>query len=97
MNTEPIRIVGGAVRVAVLVVPNASRSHIVGVHGDAVRIRITSAPEKGKANRELVSLLVAATGATHGTVVSGMASRRKAVDLMGVEVDVVRSSLIDDM
>jgi len=97
MNAQPIRAAGDAVRVDVLVVPNASRSHIVGLHGDRVKVRIASPPEKGKANKELVALLVDATGAAHATVVSGGASRRKTVDLFGVSTPAVLARLIGEM
>ena len=83
-------------RVDVLVVPNASRSHVVGLHGDRVKIRISAPPEKGKANKALVALLIATTNATSATVVSGELSRRKTVELTGVSVAAVRACLIGD-
>jgi uncharacterized protein len=97
MNTQAIRVVGDAVRIDVLIVPNASRSHIVGIHGDRVKIRVSAPPDKGRANKELLSLLKAATGATQVTVVSGWASRRKSIDLVGVRMSAARASLIGDM
>ena len=84
-------------RVDVLVVPNASRSHVVGLHGDRVKIRISAPPEKGKANQELVSLLLATTNATRATVVSGQLSRYKTVELTGVHVAAVRAHLIGNV
>ena len=83
-------------RVDVLVVPNASRSHVVGLHGDRVKIRISAPPEKGKANQELVSLLIATTHATRATIVSGELSRYKTVELTGVHVAAVRTHLIGE-
>ncbi len=83
-------------RVDVLVVPNASRSHVVGLHGDRVKIRISTPPEKGRANQSLVSLLIAMTHATRATVVSGKQSRYKTVELTGVGVATVRASLLGD-
>ena len=84
-------------RVDVLVVPNASRSHVVGLHGDRVKIRISAPPEKGRANQRLVSLLIETTHATRATVVSGELSRYKTVELTGVPVAAVRAQLIGDM
>jgi len=85
------------VHVDVLVVPNASRSHVVGPHGDRVKIRISAPPDKGKANKELVALLTAATGASGATVVSGGLSRYKTVELTGVSVAAVRAHLGGDI
>ena len=84
-------------RVDVLVVPNASRSHVVGLHGDRVKIRISAPPEKGKANQRLVSLLLATTHATRATVVSGELSRYKTVELTGVRVTDVQARLIGNV
>jgi uncharacterized protein (TIGR00251 family) len=85
------------VRVDVLVVPNASRTHVVGLHGDRVKIRISAPPEKGRANERLVSLLIATTHATGATVVSGELSRYKTVELTGVRVAAVRACLVDNV
>jgi uncharacterized protein (TIGR00251 family) len=82
------------VRVDVLVVPNAARSHVVGLHGDRVKIRISAPPEKGKANQRLVSLLIATTRASGATIVSGELSRYKTVELTGVGIPAVRASLV---
>jgi uncharacterized protein (TIGR00251 family) len=82
------------VHVNVLVVPNASRSHVVGLHGDRVKIRISAPAEKGKANKALVSLLIAATGATGATVVSGELSRYKTVELTDIGIAAVQSRLV---
>jgi len=46
-----IREVEGGVVVSVKVQPNASRDRVVGEHGDQLKIAVTVAPEKGKANK----------------------------------------------
>ena len=84
-------------RVDVLVVPNASRSQVVGLHGDRVKIRISTPPEKGRANKALVALLIATTHATRATVVSGQLSRYKTVELTGVRVPAVRTCLLGNV
>ena len=96
MEARAIRAAGDTVRVDVLVTPNASRSHVVGLHGDRVKIRISAPAEKGRANQELISLLIATTHATGATVVSGGLSRYKTVELTGVRVAAVRARLAGD-
>ncbi len=96
MHTDPIRIAGDAVRVDVLVVPNASRSHIVGVHGGRVKVRVSAPPERNKANEQVVAMLVDATAARRGKLVSGGGSRRKVIDLTGVTIEAVRAGLARD-
>jgi hypothetical protein len=39
------------------VVPSSRISRVAGIHGDCLKIRISEPPEKGKANRELVTFL----------------------------------------
>jgi uncharacterized protein (TIGR00251 family) len=96
MERQAIRAVGDTVHVDVLVVPNASRSQVVGPHGDRVKVRISAPPEKGRANKALVTLLTSATGAPSATVVSGALSRYKTVELTGVGVAAVQASLVND-
>ena len=46
----------------VRVQPKSSRSGVDGVVGDAIKVRVKSAPVDGKANRELVETLAEALG-----------------------------------
>ena len=73
----------GAVRLRVRVAPGARRSEIVGRHGDAWKVRVRSAPERGRANDELVELLAGRLGLTRSElrVVAGHAARDKIVEL----------------
>ncbi|MCF7853819.1 MAG: DUF167 domain-containing protein [Candidatus Pacebacteria bacterium] len=37
--------------------PNASTTEIVGMHGDRLKVKLSSPPRDGKANKELISFL----------------------------------------
>jgi uncharacterized protein len=76
----------GSVRFAVRVQPRASRSEIVGVHGDAMKIRLSAPPVDGAANEALVELIAGALGVGRRAVriVSGESSRSKVVEVEGV-------------
>ncbi len=82
----------GSVRFAVRVQPRASRSEIVGVHGDALKVRLTAPPVDGAANAALVELLAAALGVPRRAVrvVGGATSRGKIVEVDGVAVENIR-------
>lgn len=69
----------------VLVQPRASRSEIVGPHGDALKVRLAAPPVDGAANEELVRLLAKEYGVPKGAVeiIGGLASRRKTVRIRG--------------
>ncbi len=48
---------GPTTRLRLRVGPGASRPGVVGRHGDGWKVRVAAAPENGKANAALVSLL----------------------------------------
>jgi hypothetical protein len=60
-------------------VPGASRSGIVGVLGDRLKVRVAAPAEAGKANRAVVELLKGGLGASDVEIVSGSSSPEKQV------------------
>jgi hypothetical protein len=74
-------------RVELTVSPGAARSELAGRHGDGWRARVAAPPERGRANRALVALLADALGvpAARVAVVAGHASRRKLVEVDGLD------------
>jgi uncharacterized protein len=82
----------GSIRFRVRVLPRASRSEIVGVHGEALKVRLAAPPVKGAANVALVELLAMALGIPRRSVriVAGAASRGKVVEVDGVDVENIR-------
>ena len=66
--------------------PRSSRSGLDGLVGDAVKVRIRSAPVDGKANKELVETLADAFDLAKSSVVfkSGETSKTKRLLLCGV-------------
>ena len=77
------------------VVPGASRSSVVGRLGDAWKVRVAAAPERGAANDAVVRLLEEALSAPRGriTIVAGHAGRDKIVELRGFEPAEIESRL----
>ncbi len=82
----------GGVRFSVRVQPRASRNEIVGLHGDALKVRLSAPPVDGAANAALVELLADALGVPRRAVriVAGETSRGKVVEVDGVHVDNIR-------
>lgn len=74
-------------RITVTVSPGASRTELVGRHGDGWKARIAAPPERGRANAALVTLLAAALAVPPDQVrvVAGQASRRKVVEIEGLD------------
>ena len=74
-------------RLRVRVAPGARRSEIVGRYGDGWRVRVSAAPERGRANEEVLTLLANALRLQRPSLrlVAGASSRDKIVELVGVE------------
>ncbi len=76
----------GAV-LAVLAQPGARRNAILGERAGALRVAVTSPPEKGKANQAIQLLLAEAFACRPGRVslISGATSRQKRFLLEGID------------
>jgi uncharacterized protein YggU (UPF0235/DUF167 family) len=74
-------------RISVVVSPRARRSELVGRQGDAWKLRVAAAPERGRANAAVCALLAEALGVPVATVrvAAGASSRRKVVEVDGLD------------
>jgi uncharacterized protein (TIGR00251 family) len=74
-------------RITVTVSPGASRTELVGRHGDGWRVRVAAAPERGRANEALCKLLAEALEVPRRSVqvVAGESARVKVVEVEGLE------------
>jgi uncharacterized protein len=70
-------------RLRLRVKPGARKTAILGVHGGALKIAVTAAPEKGKANRAVVRLLADALDlpASTVTITAGETSQDKVAEI----------------
>ncbi len=96
MPDLPIRSTETSILIDVLVVANASRNGVVGIHGDRVKVRVTAPPERGKANAAVARLLANETGGSRAEVVSGHSSRAKTVEVWGVGVQAAARRLVEE-
>lgn len=72
--------------------PRAKRSAVVGVHGERLKVAVTAAPEKGKANEEIIEVLADALKLKRSQIAlsAGAGSRQKTFVVSGVEPDELR-------
>jgi uncharacterized protein (TIGR00251 family) len=70
----------------VLVQPRASRERLGPIHGDRLKIAVTSPPVDGEANAAVIELLARRLKVARGrvTVTAGLSSRRKTVRIAGL-------------
>lgn len=77
-------------------VPNAKRSEVVGVHGEAIKVKVQAPAMDGKANEALLDFLAEKLGLPRRTVqlLSGEKSRDKTVGIAELEIDEARRRLL---
>ena len=82
-------------RISVTVSPGAKRSELVGRHGDGWRARVAAAPERGRANEALCSLLADVLDIPRRSVnvVAGHGARVKVVEIDGLDAADIDSRL----
>jgi uncharacterized protein (TIGR00251 family) len=82
-------------RLRLRVVPGASRTGVVGRHGEAWKVRVSAPAEGGRANDAVVRLLVDTLAVPRDDVklVSGHGGRDKVVELAGIEPEQIERRL----
>ena len=75
--------------------PRAAKDGIAGVHGDALKIKVTAPPVDDRANRAVEELLAGALHVPRSSVrvVSGRASRHKRIEITGKRPEEVAAAL----
>ncbi len=88
--SPPFTAVKDGVRVALRVAPGAARNRMDGLvrgadGGAALKVSVTAAPDRGRANAALIKLLSRAWRVPKGaiTIAAGAATRRKVVHVAG--------------
>jgi uncharacterized protein len=84
----------GRVRFSVRVQPRASRTELAGLHGDALKIRLSAAPVDGAANDALIEFLseTFAVARRDVRIVAGETSRLKIVEIDGITEHAVHAA-----
>ena len=85
----------GSATLKLKVSPGASKDEIVGWMGDALKLRVSARPEKGRANAAVVALLadVLSTRRDRIVIVTGAGSRRKLIRVDGLTPEEVRERI----
>jgi len=72
---------------SIKVTAKASRAAILGWHGGELKIAVTAAPERGKANAAVIDLLAERLGLAKSAlrVISGASQPRKRIEIEGLD------------
>lgn len=79
----------GGVVIDIRVTPRGRKSELSGMRGGALHVRLAAPPVDGAANDALIEVMAAALHVPRRSVsiVAGAASRRKRVQVMGIDVE----------
>ena len=82
---------------SVKVGPGSSRSEVKGLFGESLKVLVASAPEKGKANKELVAVLAGVLDRSKSEVkvYSGARSKRKEILVLEMKEAELKEKLAD--
>jgi uncharacterized protein (TIGR00251 family) len=78
---------GHAIRIRLRVSPGSRKTELAGRYGDGWKVRVTAAPEGGRANDAVLELLSERVGLPRRalSIVSGQTSRDKVVEMTGID------------
>lgn len=88
MTTPYLSETKNSVQLKVYAQPNAKKTEIVGIHNEALKIKIKAVPEDGKANDELCLFVAKKLGLNKSQVeiLRGQTSRSKVLTIVGIEL-----------
>lgn len=89
----------GGIEIRIYIQPRASKTEIVGLHGEALKIRVASPPVDGQANAELCRFLARYVGVPrqHVQLKSGVSSRQKRVFIEGKTLSDLAAVLMESL
>lgn len=72
--------------IKVKLLPRSSRSEIVGIENNILKVKVTSPPVDGEANKALIQLLAKSLGISKGGVeiIAGKSSKLKTIRIHGL-------------
>ena len=95
MSELAIQEADGGVVFGVKVVPGSSRTAIAGTLDGMLKVKISAAPEKGKANKCLIEFLAKQLGVKKNaiSIISGQTSPVKQVRISGISAEALTAGL----
>ncbi|MBM2838880.1 MAG: hypothetical protein HW415_1505 [Deltaproteobacteria bacterium] len=86
---------GGCIFINIHLQPRASKNEIVGIHGESIKVRLTSPPVEGAANSHAIEFFAKKLGIQKSkiTIVSGEKSRHKTLKIEGLTKSETASSI----
>jgi len=85
----------GTLLLSLYVQPRAGKNELAGLHDGALKLRLTTPPVDGKANKAVVAFFAKKLKLPKSAVIlrNGLKSRRKQVQIIGLDEQTVRERL----
>jgi uncharacterized protein (TIGR00251 family) len=83
----PFKKTKDGIVIEVRVQPRSSKKGIAGVMDNVLKVKLTAPPVEGEANEQLIEVISEATGVRKSSIkiVRGLSSKKKVVQISGVE------------
>ncbi|HSB32437.1 MAG TPA: DUF167 domain-containing protein [Candidatus Sulfobium mesophilum] len=83
----PFKKTKEGILIEVKVDPRSSRKGVSGIMDNILKVKLTAPPVEGEANEQLIEVISELTGVRKSDIriVRGLSSRRKVVEIRGVE------------
>jgi len=94
-----LKSVATGVQLAILVQPRASKNQLVGLQGEELKVRLTSPPVDGAANKRCIQFFAKLFRLAKSDVelIAGETSRHKRLLLQGVKLEDVKARLAETL
>lgn len=83
------------IRFSAVIQPRSSQNEVSGIHNNSLKIRLTSPPVDGAANKTCVKFLAKWLGVSPSKIriVSGLSSKNKTIEIDGMDESIFRNKL----
>ena len=84
------------IRFSAVIQPRSSQNKISGIHDNSLKIRLTSPPVDGAANKTCVKFLAKWLGVSPSKIriVAGLSNKNKTIEIDGIDESAFRNKLI---
>ena len=74
------------IRLSAIIQPRSSKNEVTGIYNNALKIRLTSPPVDGAANKECIRFFSKLLGVSPSeiTIVQGFSSKNKTIEVIGL-------------
>ncbi len=96
MLTGFIKETAEGITISVKIQPRASKNEVVGLHGNALKIRLTAPPVEGAANALLITFLSDKLDLPKQNfeLIQGLTSRNKLIRVIGINKELILKKLL---